>query len=133
MCFYRNARARHTHVEATLNHACAAQVRPVASSAARLALHHAPPGSAGSRAAVELVKLAKSLAALDADAVWLHCATHPSDADGAAAETRPPPLPSCAPLPALVKAPVLLDAAVKAEILAALDDTPSVLASAGLW
>jgi len=106
-------------------------VRPVASSAARLALHHAPPGSAGSRAAVELVKLAKSLAALDADAVWLHCATHPSD--GAAADARPPPLPSCAPLPALVKAPVLLDAAVKAEILAALDDTPSVLASAGLW
>ena len=129
--FYRNARARHTHVEATLDHAFPAQVRPVASSAARLALHHAPPGSAGSRAAVELVKLAKSLAALDADAVWLHCATHPSD--GAPADARPPPLPSCAPLPALVKAPVLLDAAVKAEILEALDDTPSVLASAGLW
>ena len=27
-CFYRNARARHTHVEAPLHHPCAAQVRP---------------------------------------------------------------------------------------------------------
>ena len=80
-----------------------------------------------------VARLVAALSPHDADAVWYETKVRRSQDD--AATNPPPPLPSCAPLPAEDAAPntPLLDAHLKARLLAHLDGASTALDDAGLW